>query len=47
METDFPVSEINIENEIKKNGILPIRWSIVNVCDHTLTISVAGEKFVL
>jgi hypothetical protein len=39
----FPFTVEEIENEIKKNGINPLRWAIVNANGDKLTISVSGE----
>ena len=33
-----------IEEEIKKQGITPLRWAIVDVQNNTLTISASGEE---
>lgn len=32
-----------IENEIKKSGITPLRWAIVDVQDKILTVSASGK----
>lgn len=34
-----------IENEIKKQGLDPLRWAIINVTDNELTLSVSGKKY--
>jgi len=33
-----------VENELKRNGINPLRWAIVEVDDDVYTISVADLK---
>lgn len=38
-----PIDNAFIENELKKVGITPLRWSIVNVCNENLTINVAYD----
>lgn len=32
-----------IENEIRKSGLEPVRWAIVDVDDNILTLSVSGQ----
>ncbi|MBR1617694.1 hypothetical protein IJ670_06030 [bacterium] len=32
-----------IEEQIKKEGIEPLRWAIINVNDYILTISASGR----
>lgn len=44
LELEFPISSEEIEKEIEKRGIKPLRWAIVNVSGNKLTISVAGEN---
>lgn len=33
-----------VESELKKQGIVPLRWAITDVDDVTLTISLAYER---
>ena len=33
-----------IEQEIKQNGIDPIRWAIIEINENELVLSVAGKK---
>lgn len=33
-----------IESELEKSGIVPLRWSIVDVSNDSYTVSVAYEK---
>lgn len=39
-----PIDSHFIDNSLKKMGINPLRWAIVNVQGHKLTVSVAHEK---
>lgn len=40
----MPPKNEYIEAQIRKNGIDPIRWAIIEICDNELTLSVAGIK---
>ena len=41
---NLPPSVDFIEEEIKKQGIDPIRWAIINVQNDKLTLSISGQK---
>lgn len=44
IKASFPIDNLVIENELKKLGIEPLRWAIVEVNQDVLTISLACEN---
>lgn len=44
IEAELPVDNVYIEQKLKEMGIDPLRWAIVGVNGHILTISLACEN---